>query len=589
MSLLTLQINTGYIDDDRTHSVDGESVGSSSAMSSSPSNTTHSRTLIEECDSMLRESDLVGPVGSFSKGLPQRETWEHMVARHSGVVMREMSDEHIEEILAARPPRSVQGLKALQVAVKEASGRLHERLAYMRYMLALKSGLIASVTGQVEATQSDDENTKNAYNIANAVLADMRRHPRPIISAIDLNINTRGSEQSELLSFIALHRLLHPISVTAASTTVFLEEAFKLRFEQIVGILSGSNNDEAGDKILRALFISDSDLATRWNPIQEPLPMAPNGTVDNTLTILLKVYAIRWDVSSYFCRIWTPLLPSLDELLRLEKLGHKAPITKLFTTAARLLDSIFNHEVLVAFPVAATAMCQSFYAVGGEVAVHTYLLNFLIMPNLIKLLLGDNSVFNESPLRHDTLDQRCARYFDVSTWWPNLHGDNGFTDGGEGTSHRNHNHHHSQSLVDIVWIVWRLFNGATMIFDPLSTTLSTEDFFETSPCKDYSNLFGLKIRNQIYRMQRRIAAGMELLLHMPCGIESNFFLGKEAYGKLKDVDMSGEGRKALQSRLFTVIKRPSEMNSQLVVSRAELGTLFVEIMLALDKVSLTFT
>ena len=73
-------------------------------------------------------------------------------------------------------------------------------------------------------------------------------------------------------------------------------------------------------------------------------------------------------------------------------------------------------------------------------------------------------------------------------------------------------------------------------------------------------------------LQRKIDTGVELLINMPLDVHSNFFLGSEAYGKLKDVDLNMECRNALQKRLFTVMLRPSQMTTITVVSRAELGT-----------------
>jgi len=318
------------------------------------------------------------------------------------------------------------------------------------------------------------------------------------------------------------------------------------------------------------LFINNPEKAMKWNPILEPIPMAPHDIIDSSFTCLLKAYAIRVDVSAYFVATWKHLIPTMDDFLKLEEKGNKVPMQKIFVLSARLLDSLFSPDALVVFPSTATAICHAIHSMCGTAGVHHYLLYFLILPNLLKILTGDcNSIENEMVFRGQSIGELSRKYYDLDKWWP--------------LPDSSPDIHTPQSAIDIVWLVWRLYSGASLISEPLNTTLSNQDFFESSPCSDYSGIFDVKIRNQLHKLQRKFDSGVDLLLKMPLDIFSSLFLGSEKYEKLKSIDVNFESRRALQRRLFAVMGKPQHLANMLVASKAELGTLFVEIVLALEK------
>jgi len=136
--------------------------------------------------------------------------------------------------------------------------------------------------------------------------------------------------------------------------------------------------------------------------------------------------------------------------------------------------------------------------------LHTFLLYYLVMPNLVKLMVGDecDSLGNERALRLGNIDEIANKYFDINIWWPeqaiqgkqqskvrpslsttsypSIHGrdrDGKFPNlrGGVGAQETGSEF---GPVVELIWLVWRLYTGSALIDSVPVTTLTCADFFE---------------------------------------------------------------------------------------------------------------
>ena len=242
----------------------------------------------------------------------------------------------------------------------------------------------------------------------------------------------------------------------------------------------------------------------QWNPIAQPLPVAPNGVTDTVFTSLIKAYSIRTDVSSYFRTLWRPLLPTFVDVVNAARKGMPYPFQKTFALAVRILECVFRLDAMVTFPPTACAVCRSLVEMGGQEGLHTFLLYYLVMPNLVKLMVGDecDSLGNERALRLGNIDEIANKYFDINIWWPeqatqgkqqskvrpslsttsypSIHGrdrDGKFPNlrGGVGAQETGSEF---GPVVELIWLVWRLYTGSALIDSVPVTTLTCADFFE---------------------------------------------------------------------------------------------------------------
>jgi hypothetical protein len=169
----------------------------------------------------------------------------------------------------------------------------------------------------------------------------------------------------------------------------------------------------------RALFIANPQIAITWNPMLNPMPVVPQVDLETVLASLLRIYAIRRDVTAYFRAIWRPVLPSTLELLKESDSNDSIFFSNVWAVANRFLECTLSDKSMVVFPPIATAICRATHEVGDFEALHYYLLNLLILPNLLKILSGDHeSVENEDIYRTENIENICNKYFDNSLWLP---------------------------------------------------------------------------------------------------------------------------------------------------------------------------
>lgn len=403
-----------------------------------------------------------------------------------------------------KPPNTLAGIRILKSDVRNANKRVHNLLVRLRLMLSVASGIPCSVVDDSLHESSGESkigsphaSTKDLLTSACHVGHMLKENLGRFVSAMATTFKP-GDCEKMYLGFLALHRLLHPISCDELYTTKLLHYALAYQLRESRNILEIYSTMDQKVIISRTLFISDPTTALSWNSLAQPIPVVPNVPTETVLSCLLRIYSIRRDLTSFLRLGWRHALPAvvaiLEPSIALEKkqlsaIDHVATSFKnLLSVANRLLLCIFRTEIAETFPSSALSICQHIFEVGGNDALHIYLLNYLVLPNLIKILRGDHESI-ENELVHDKFS--CAdlinRYYNLDIWWPA----NGFESAP------------FNPINALIWLVWRLYTGATLLQTSTLELLTCEGFFSGGPNMDLSRVSNQKIRNILVRLQHK--------------------------------------------------------------------------------------
>lgn len=400
------------------------------------------------------------------------------------------------------------------------------------------------------------------FDCAASIMTHAQHQPPLLVGAVayDLFSKSNGTTfRQTKVGFIAMNRILHPYFTDSSATTDFLLEAIMYQTKQcqlnsqdsidIIGLRANKNQLSSPF----SLFIDKFSEARSWNPIQQPLPLTPNVYSETLLTTLLKLYAIRVDVTLFFKRLWIPVLPSIISTISMPVVDCSSAFKSLIKVATRLLFHTFSEKSMVLLPVTATAVSQALYASIGIEGLRTYLFDLLILPNLVKIL----SLADDDCAGADVLHQ-CNACYDRSNWWP---------------EHKNEVYNPVRSLV---WIVWRLYSGAAGITGQALSTVSAEYFFCDDTSIDSSTMSDQRLQNLLFTISRSIGRSIELIVRLPLDTNKCHLLET----------MRGENNEesnafaalftanALDRRLSIVTPKPEEMLQLLVISRYEVSAFF---------------
>ncbi len=486
-----------------------------------------------------------------------------------------------------QPPMTWAGVKILRGDVKDANERTHHLISRIRSMLASKRGYVCSfLYHDSEESEADEEsdrsgNVKSVVTLASDIVTTLRQQPELVVMAIASNNTTIGSTAMLQAAFVALHRLLHPFSTDYSMTTALLLQSINYQLEELGAVEQIFCHMDSKMIIPRALSIYDPILAVQWNPVDSPLPMIPNVQSETTFACLMRVYSIRRDVTAFFRAIWKPVLPAIATLLEsTENASNPVVLENLVALAYRLLEHTFHEKSMTVFPITATAVCRAVYEIGGYTAMITVIYNFLILPNLVKILGGDHdSLENEDVYRVEHASKVINRYFDCS-WW--LQDDTKIT----GKLYKSDSDRPLVILKSFLWTVWRLFSCSMYLSETVISAFTVPEFImgrlsflNCAAIKDH------KLRNLLSRVNRKVSHGCSWLVQMPLDVHGNNFLGVEQ----QDLDFDGvltlnhETHELLDRRLSSLSFKPGQMLNATVVSKYELCGFLSDIGCAMDE------
>ena len=346
----------------------------------------------------------------------------------------EVFDVHLLEVIADMsrelPHTNIKtraGRQALKYDYSYVRQCSHELLVEVRLAkhLARQRGNGSSVSVLPYRMGPDHERDVAAHdmedvlNRASSVINSLRDYPEVLLSSIQ-QFEARP-DTATFVAFLHLNRILHPSITDPQMTTKFLLEAFYFQVEQLQGLPELMPDINLPKLAARGLFVNEPQMAFDWNPATQPLPCYPTvaSGCDTVFSHVLKAYSLRSEVSSYFQAACKPVIPELAALVRESVAGRGVSMSDLQKTLRRLLESIFTAEKLINFPPAAAAICRAIHTHAGNQGLDIYFLNYLLLPNLIKLMVGDLlSCENERCLDDEEVRSIVSKYWDLDVWWP---------------------------------------------------------------------------------------------------------------------------------------------------------------------------
>eukprot|EP00981_Chlorochromonas_danica_P005099 scaffold1034_cov175-Ochromonas_danica.AAC.25 len=515
----------------------------------------------------------------------------------------------------AHLPISLSSLNVLRQDVENVMGKVHRLLLRLRSTLAADAGYQFSLIGQLPfadgqqrislASTDSSEESDVLISLASDIVTQVRQQPQLIVQALTSTspagtANAADGNNAEALhtvrlhlAFVVLHRLLHPFSADASLTTALLLEALNHQLShlsQLEDILPGGDQIRR-DIIARALFLTDPEMALAWDPLAQPLSAVGRESV---LTCLLRCYALRRDVTSFFRAVWQPVLPALSALLqptslreKQEEMGEVA--VNLLAAAHRFIDVSFSTKAFAAFPSTAVTLCRAVQEIGGREAVHYMIFHLLLLPNLIKVVGGDpDSLENEEVIEPSRVRHLVNKHFDISWWVQALEISPTQSEDAE----EDQNCWHSLDILStFIWLLWRLFSCAAHL-TPAQQDSITPSIFIGQRLAHYntSSLTQRNIRQLVRRSSKRIYEGLDWLMQMSTGStigegqDLDVLEQREEYGDHNNNNGGGGGFHSLEGfHLSREIFKPAEMLNTTLVSRRDLITVCLEVGLALDK------
>jgi hypothetical protein len=499
-----------------------------------------------------------------------------------------------------KPPVTVSGIRVLREDVMEANERVHQLLMRLRSMLSAKSGIESSILYPQNSPvdgNSQRQTAPNNVTLASDIVTALRQKPEFIVLAMANTNNVRdGSSVMVQTAFTVLHRLLHPFSADNSMTTAVLLQGINYQLDELTAVEQVFSELDSKVIIARALFVSDPNTAVTWDPLLSPLPVVPETRSETVLTCLLRVYAIRRDVTSYFRTVWRPILPGVVALLKQHGEAHRDEqqhhnskahsFANIIAVANRLLECTLSEKSILTFPPIATAVCRAVHEIGGQLAMHTYLFQLLILPNLLKVLAGDHeSSENEDIYRVDNVEEIVNKYYDCGFWFKK-EGEVESPEPGAGPGILD-------PLRTLIWLVWRIYTCSVFMSDTAVTALGMTEFLSDSkPIELDQHAYAyppMRLRNTLRRLRRKIDRGCAFLLSMPMDAQGSEYLGVSEEEEelalamqIQKLEAPTEMAQLLDRRVHALHFKPNEMLNLTIASRYEVGALFSDIALAME-------
>jgi hypothetical protein len=471
-----------------------------------------------------------------------------------------------------KPPKTIAGLTILSSDVNDANMRVHELLVKLRVLLCTKDGvdctlLNSSIITNINNTKNEFvQNFENKSNnvaindivsLASEIINLLHNKFELLISAmIHSKIEEDGSSNMVQLGYIIIHRLFHPFSTDNEGIASLLLAGINQQVKEVALVEKLLPEIDREILVSRSLFIIDPSTVINWNPLAQPLPLVPNVQTETPIACLLKLFAIRRDITSFFRAIWKSVLPAAVAVVSTNDITGSSTFANLVSVAYRILECSLNETVTVKYPNSLKSVIRSLYDKGGYVTVHTYLLNLLLLPNVVKLFsdIDTESIDNERIYRGDDSNDFCDHYFDLNLWWP--------IDGFSSIPFNSFN--------TLIWLIWRLYTGATLINEATVAILKSKDFFSGGPNINIQGVPDQKLRSLLTRLRRKIECGYNSIL-------SNI--------SIDEIDNSENGHieTYIDENEFLCQIKPNELLKFTLFSRFEISCLFNCIMFGMES------
>lgn len=440
------------------------------------------------------------------------------------------------ETIPKEYPRSKLGLQILRADIAKLNKQIvlvavnFRDIAHTLTRLPLKAESTShfdSITeGNVTNLESPDSNYRELFDSAALIVSKILKQPKLIINAIACVHSDANT--SAKIGVIEMNRILHPYFSDTSATTVLLLEGIKYQID----LFKPDNKDFREQTIeTSSLFVENSSVISTWNSLYQPLPVTPNIQSEKVLTTLLKIYAVRVDVTRFFRELWIPVLPSIVAVITNRERDSSSHLKSLTKVAMRLLCHTFSEKSLISFPPTATAVGKAIFNISGKNGLCTYLFDLLMLPNLIKIL----SLADYDSVGGDVMIQYYACY-SLDNWWPNS-GDN------------------RDPLRLLIYITWKLFSRSGI--DSLDlTTLSSKQFFN-EPFLDPSDISDHRLRYNLSTLQHVLNKSCHMLINLPLDLKGCELLNVNAISTTKDLKTAYPAlTKDLDERLNSLLPKP---------------------------------
>lgn len=506
-------------------------------------------------------------------------------------------------------------VKSMGAILTELNEQVHELLIELRVAFCNRRKRACNILVHSDVDPIDDlscfaksEYPKDVVNdlvtIADGLIGLARERADLLVSC--LSVVPHDSAERTLLIYIVLHRVYHPFSTDSSLTTAFLLEVMNFEIDRVCASVDNQMfaSDINGLRTLLCVLLTDipAQSATgSFSPLMLPLfgikPFQRNPPFDRVgdfpsptasyslMGMSLRSYGIRRDVSNFFRIVWRHNIPAIAALTEPTKSTTKdhqyygPSMSDLLQLAGRIIESVFLDEVMMIFPATATAIARCFADVCGRDGTYTYLLDFLILPNIVKLILGDNdSADNEDVFSRDNLLDLSTKYYDLRNWWPR-----------KGKAFVESENYSLVQVPDpavmLIWLIWRVF-AVSVFSDPAEVTvLTTREFFapiDVNP--NFTDVSDSKVRSIVGRMRMKINKGCGYLLQLPLDSRGSEFLDVQADIAVRGIKIhTQQMSKMLRHRLRGLILKPPEATNATIISRQDSMILFDALAYVLEE------
>jgi hypothetical protein len=596
----------------------------------------------------------------------QDRNWQNLLQTFREPIL-EFKEKASHRVTDIPPPMTFAGIKILKGDLKEGNDRVHQLIMKLRALLAERAGYECKFlylnkeneknrnpeyeneereTEDEEEREEEKQKSNEIITLASDLITLIKQHPDYVIMALS-NRNLIQSLEMLEIAYIVIHRILHPFSTDNSMTTALLLQSINYQLEELSEVEQIFSTNDSKLIISRALFIHNAKKAVEWNGLYRPFPLVPNVNRETVFSCLMRVYSLRRDITGYFRAIWKPLLPSITALFTSSSslssdsasssssdcdLSNPLLFINLLTLAHRFLTITFHEKSMTVFPVIATAICRAIYEIANEEALLTFLFNYLILPNFIKIVCGDHdSLENEEIHSLENISKVINRYYDQRWWFikdeNNGENENSSSSSPNASSSKNKKEKASKrsssstsfgkneeskttssssaaaaatiETMDVnekslkiirsfIFLFWKLFSCSTYLSDSAITALTIPEFLSGHlSFLSFTGYSDSKLRNLITRLKGKLHSGCNWLSKMPLDAQGSEYLGISQELTIENLSTHQHQQQTYElfdRRKEFLLFKPNEILNLTILSKKELCLLLNDIAVAIEFV-----